>query len=348
MAREIPVLPDVGSRMTLPGRRGPSASAASIIRSAIRSFSEPVGFCPSSLAHNITPGRGERRWMPTTGVSPMASRMSPARIARDYASAGRHDLDRSIQPADEKGMRSAATRSRVSISEGMGYPADMLRRLVLASLPVCVLLIASACTQPRVIVDSPPPAPASGAQASDGQDPAQPSPDQIAQWGGLAVIAQPYIQYLFAPPEIVSGTAKAPPTDVRRSTLQLMDSVTPHKRLELTPLPSTDGTVALGFQETTPYRQRWGAIMIPAQRHLFALFAADRSLGNWLIIVDDVIVTGGPDPVPLTAYRWPRSAVEQYASCGIPLSLEIEDCTHGFYGAARTVFVIRSGTNIGQ
>jgi hypothetical protein len=225
----------------------------------------------------------------------------------------------------------------------------MLRRLVLASLPVCVLLIASACSQPRVIVDSPPPAtPASGAQAPDGQEPAQPTPDQIAQWGGLAVIAQPYIQYLFAPPEVVSGTAKAPPTDVRRSTLQLMDSVAPNKRLALTPLPSTDGTVALGFQETTPYRQRWGAIMIPAERHLFSEFAADRSLGDWLIVVTDVIVTGGKDPVPLTAYRWPRSAVEQYASCGIPMSLQIEDCTHHFYGGAETVFVIRSGTNVGQ
>jgi len=161
---------------------------------------------------------------------------------------------------------------------------------VLASLPICALLIASACTQPRVIVDSPTPASqVAGQQALDGQ----PTPEQIAQWGGLAVIAQPYIQYLFAPPEVVSGEAKAPRTDVQRSSLQLMDSAAPNKRLKLTPLPSTDGTVALAFQETTPFRQRWGAIMIPAERHLFAEFAADRSLGKWLIVVDDVIVTGG-------------------------------------------------------
>ena len=216
---------------------------------------------------------------------------------------------------------------------------------MLASLPICALLIASACTQPRVIVDSPTPASqVAGQQALDGQ----PTPEQIAQWGGLAVIAQPYIQYLFAPPEVVSGEAKAPRTDVQRSSLQLMDSAAPNKRLKLTPLPSTDGTVALAFQETTPFRQRWGAIMIPAERHLFAEFAADRSLGKWLIVVDDVIVTGGQDPVPLTAYRWPRSAVEQYANCGIPMSLEIEDCTHEFYHVAETVFVIRSGNNAGQ
>ena len=223
----------------------------------------------------------------------------------------------------------------------------MRRRLVLASLLVCALLIVSACSRPRVIIDTPPAAQTAGDQTL-GRNPAQPTPEQIAHWGGLALIAQPYIQYLFAPPEVVSGEAKAPPTDVQRSSRQLMDSVTPNKRLKLTPLPSTDGTVAIAFQETTPYRQRWGAVMIPAERHLFAEFAANRSLGNWLIVVDDVIVTGGQDPVPLTAYRWPRSAVEQYANCGIPMSLEIEDCTHEFYHVAETVFVIRTGNNAGQ
>ena len=106
----------------------------------------------------------------------------------------------------------------------------MLRRFVLASLPVCALLIASACSQPRLIVDSPTPAAEVPGLSSDAQAPAQPTPEQIAQWGGLAVIAQPYIHYLFAPPEIVSGKAQAPPTDVRLSTLQLMDSVAPNKR----------------------------------------------------------------------------------------------------------------------
>jgi len=225
----------------------------------------------------------------------------------------------------------------------------MLRRLTLASFPIFALLIASACTQPRVIVDRPaPPGQATGTQSSDAQSPPRPTPEQLAQWGGLAVIAQPYIQYLFAPPEVVSGKSQAPPTDVRPSTLRLLNAVTPNRRLKLTPLPSTDGTVALAFQETTAFRQRWGGVMIPAERHMFAQFAADRSLGNWLIVVDDVIVTGGKDPVPLTAYRWPRSAVEQYAKCGIPMSLVIEDCTHGFYGNAETVFVIRSGNNVGQ
>ncbi len=73
---EIPVLPDVGSRIVLPGTRSPEASAASIIRLAMRSFVEPVGFWPSSLAHSRTPGLGLIAGNPTSGVSPIASRMS--------------------------------------------------------------------------------------------------------------------------------------------------------------------------------------------------------------------------------------------------------------------------------
>jgi hypothetical protein len=45
-ASEMPVLPLVGSRSSCPGCR----SASSTIASATRSLTEPVGFCPSSLA----------------------------------------------------------------------------------------------------------------------------------------------------------------------------------------------------------------------------------------------------------------------------------------------------------
>jgi len=76
IASAIPVLPDVGSRITLPGRSSPDASAASIIAFAIRSFVEPVGFCPSSLAHSRTPGFGDIEGMPTSGVFPIASSTS--------------------------------------------------------------------------------------------------------------------------------------------------------------------------------------------------------------------------------------------------------------------------------
>jgi hypothetical protein len=50
IASEIPVLPEVGSRIVWPGSIAPSASAASIIERATRSLTEPVGLRPSSLA----------------------------------------------------------------------------------------------------------------------------------------------------------------------------------------------------------------------------------------------------------------------------------------------------------
>ncbi len=98
---EIPVLPEVGSRMVLPGASSPEASAASIIALAIRSFVEPVGFWPSSLAHRRTPGLGLMLGSPTSGVSPIASRMSGWRIAGDYGSARRrpYPLDFRIEVA---------------------------------------------------------------------------------------------------------------------------------------------------------------------------------------------------------------------------------------------------------
>ncbi len=76
IASAMPVLPDVGSRIVWSGVSSPLASAASTIFSAMRSFVEPVGFVPSSLAHSRTPGFGDMRGMPTSGVLPIACRMS--------------------------------------------------------------------------------------------------------------------------------------------------------------------------------------------------------------------------------------------------------------------------------
>ena len=87
--------------------------------------------------------------------------------------------------------------------------------------------------------------------------------------------------------------------------------------------------------------------MWPALRKVFAAFAADPSFGEWLVIVDDVKVEGGPDPVPLTAYRWPRAAVEAYAECGIPPD-GIDDCTSQFYRTPEVIFVIPLGQPRGR
>ena len=59
--------------MVVPGRSVPSASAASIIERATRSFTEPPGFWPSSLARMRTAGLGLSTLTSTTGVLPMQS-----------------------------------------------------------------------------------------------------------------------------------------------------------------------------------------------------------------------------------------------------------------------------------
>ncbi|HWQ79550.1 MAG TPA: S-layer homology domain-containing protein [Anaerovoracaceae bacterium] len=52
IARPIPVFPEVGSMMVLPGVSDPQSSACSIIFKAIRSFMLPVGLKPSIFAYS--------------------------------------------------------------------------------------------------------------------------------------------------------------------------------------------------------------------------------------------------------------------------------------------------------
>ena len=77
IASEMPVLPEVGSRIVWPGRIAPFSSASSISARATRSLTEPVGLWDSSLAQMRTPGLGERRLSSTSGVLPIAWTMSP-------------------------------------------------------------------------------------------------------------------------------------------------------------------------------------------------------------------------------------------------------------------------------
>src|SRR5215212_9064824 len=78
MASEMPVLPEVGSRMVWPGRIAPFSSASSISARATRSLTEPVGLCDSSLAQMRTPGLGDRRLSSTSGVLRIAGAGSAA------------------------------------------------------------------------------------------------------------------------------------------------------------------------------------------------------------------------------------------------------------------------------
>ena len=73
IASEMPVLPDVGSRMVHPGRSWPDFSACSTIHSAGRSLTEPVGLRSSSLAQSRTSSDGDSRGSPISGVLPTES-----------------------------------------------------------------------------------------------------------------------------------------------------------------------------------------------------------------------------------------------------------------------------------
>jgi hypothetical protein len=214
----------------------------------------------------------------------------------------------------------------------------MQKRLLLASVSA-VLLLGSACAGAKIKFADPLPAeqPTPKPQTAD--------PTKMA---GFAFIAQPHLQYIFAPPAVIVGDQEAPPTTVQSATRDLAELLRAHKRLKLTPLPSTDGTVALGFQEFSTEKQQWGGVMIPEERILFSRFASNAALGDWLIVLDDVIVSDGTDPIPLTAYRWARPAVEAYAACGIPPTFVIDDCTHAFYSASDTMYVMGGGGTNGQ
>src|SRR5438270_4011618 len=91
----MPVLPDEGSRIVWPGASVPSASAASTMATAMRSFTEPVGFWPSSLARMRTVGLGLRAERSNNGVSPTRSSTDRTTVtgARSAAGDGRQDGD---------------------------------------------------------------------------------------------------------------------------------------------------------------------------------------------------------------------------------------------------------------
>jgi len=55
MARPIPVFPEVGSMITLPGCDSPFRSASSIIDNAMRSFMLPPGLARSSFTQTSAP-----------------------------------------------------------------------------------------------------------------------------------------------------------------------------------------------------------------------------------------------------------------------------------------------------
>ena len=86
MASPTPVLPEVGSTMVPPGWSSPEASAASIIRVAIRSFTEPPGLRYSTLASTSGPRRAVavRRAVGPSDVESRRSGVLPIRSRREF------------------------------------------------------------------------------------------------------------------------------------------------------------------------------------------------------------------------------------------------------------------------
>ncbi len=72
------MLPDVGSTMVPPGFRAPDRSAASIMRSAMRSFTEPPGLKYSTLASTVACKPLVTLLSFTSGVFPTSSTMDSA------------------------------------------------------------------------------------------------------------------------------------------------------------------------------------------------------------------------------------------------------------------------------
>ncbi len=126
-----------------------------------------------------------------------------------------------------------------------------------------------------------------------------------------------------------------PPVDFQPGSTTLVDRIQRASGLHKAALKSTKDSAAVLLIENDP-KVAWGTLLRPAERTIFEQFAANPDLGDWLILLTDVIVAGPRDPVPLTAYRWARADVEQYVSCGIPKSGQ-NACSSKFFEIARTV-----------
>jgi hypothetical protein len=133
----------------------------------------------------------------------------------------------------------------------------------------------------------------------------------------------------------------SPPVDFQPGSTTLVGLLPKTPGLHVAALQSTKDSVAIFMIEDDP-KVAWGALLLPAEKTVFERFAEDPKLGDWLMLIDDVIVPGPKDPVPVTAYRWSRADVEQYVACGIPKPGTQNDCSGIFFRIARTVILKHS------
>jgi hypothetical protein len=154
--------------------------------------------------------------------------------------------------------------------------------------------------------------------------------------GGDAVAPAPGVKggrsYLFR--------VDRPPVGIQPASVKLANLIANIDGLRTAGLQSTKGAAAVIMVEDSPDTP-WGTLLSEAQGKVFPSFAGDRSMGDWLILVTDVVVTG-KDPVPATGYRWTRNQVRSYVSCGIPAS-GTNDCKTDFFGKAQAVVLAAQG-----
>jgi hypothetical protein len=175
-------------------------------------------------------------------------------------------------------------------------------------------------------------------------------PARSLQTAGPALPATPAINgvppaYAIAPnteKPVLEAVAK-PQVAIQPGSVRVLKALPAVDHLHMAALKSSAGSVAIVLVEE-PSRAAWGSLYRPVERDIIKRFAADTSLGEWLIILADVIVSGaGPDPVPMTASRWDRDQVDQFVKCGIPPATESNDCSKTFFAVARTVVVALPG-----
>src|SRR3954464_6451668 len=156
-ARPMPVLPLVGSTIVPPGRSAPPASAASTMRTAIRSFTDPPGLRYSTLASTRgAPGPRSRvtELSRTSGVLPTRSttdsayctgtlpggrggRAHPTRPATSSRPVGGHSgidvvrhCGRAVPPCSSPGHRSGLEDDFVGAVRLVAeHPVGLRRRL---------------------------------------------------------------------------------------------------------------------------------------------------------------------------------------------------------------------------
>jgi hypothetical protein len=198
------------------------------------------------------------------------------------------------------------------------------RTLQLAGLAAAVVVVApilAACSTPRI--------------STVGDQAAAPSPSASMTPIGVGVDLAP-----LHVPAFIFGSPTSTPM-VQPESAALVHDAGSHRRLQVRALPSGPGTAAIDFLETALAGHPWGDVMLPVERTVFKTFARQRSLGNYLVMLTDVDVQKGPDPIPITAYRWSRADVEAYARCGIP-DLGFNPCTDAFFlkGNSRIISTI--------